>query len=586
MPLVSTDRSVSALWRDLWPYLRPYRLRLIVGLSIGLVSVIIAVVAPYFLRRAINTIQQGGHEYILDAVWIVLLAALSGVLSYVQRQLATGATREFEYDLRRDLFHKLLTLDAYYYSRTRVGDLMNRLNTDLSAVRLSLGQGVSMGWRVGLTIILAAGAMFLTNFWLAAAVVLTLMPIFFIMRYLLGVIDRRWREAQEVFDHISTRAQEGFSGIRVIRGFAAEDREIGAFRALNQSYITKSLSLAKVKAPLGAFMFLLMGLAQLVVLGYGGYMVIGGGMSLGALVQFNAYLGMLGFPIIGLGMLLSSFRQGQTSWFRVKEIFEAEPVIQEPQEILQPPDLELSGEVRFEDVWLELGGRQILKGLTLSIPEGATLGITGRTGSGKTLLISLIPRMLDPGRGRVLLGGRDVRRLPIATVRGLVGMVPQEPFLFSEHIAENIDFASAEVDRERVSWAATLADLDRDIEAFPDGYHTMLGERGVTLSGGQRQRTALARALAMRPKVLILDEAMSAVDTETEDRILRGLRSQLGKQTTILVAHRTSTLRHADWIIVLGHGEIVEEGTHEMLIGAGGYYAELERIQKLSAEVD
>jgi ATP-binding cassette subfamily B protein len=327
-----------------------------------------------------------------------------------------------------------------------------------------------------------------------------------------------------------------------------------------------------------------MGIGILLVMGVGGGMTVRGELTVGQLVQFNAYLMMLGWPIMGLGWTLSLFQRGVTSWGRLKEILDTKPRIQDAPQPVKSPGL--SGEVRFENVTLELGDRKVLDGITLTIPEGSTLGITGRTGSGKTMLVNLIPRLLDPTQGKVYVGGHEVKSLALADLRLAIGMVPQEPFLFSDTLAENISFGLPEADPARAEAMARLAGVHEDIAGFPQGYQTSLGERGVTLSGGQRQRTALARALARRPKILILDDSMSAVDTETESRILSGLKSLLGQQTTLLIAHRTSTLRYADWIVVLDQGKIVEEGTHEMLLEQGGIYAELERIQRLQDDVE
>ena len=544
----------------------------------GLVSIFFFVLTPYFLRLAVDAVQAG-RGFGVYALAIVASAALSGLLSYAMRRLAVVASRQVEYDLRRDLLHHLLTLDRDFYHKHRVGDLMNRLNTDLSAVREMVGPGILMGSRLSFLVLLAFLSMYAVNARLAFYLTLILPGIFLAMRFLLRLIDRRYREAQEVFDRISTLAQEAFSGIRVVKGYALERRMVAWFQDLNRLYVEKSLALARVEGPLHALLGFLMGFAFLTVLWAGGAMVVRGELSVGELVQFNAYLAQLTWPILGLGWVMALYQRGLTSLRRLFELLDEKPAIRDEDPL--PLALEdLSGEVRFEGVGLKRDGRWLLRGLTLTIPEGMTLGITGRTGSGKSRLAAHGPRLLDPSEGRVYVGGHEARRIPLAVLRKAVGVAPQEPFLFSETILENIAFGLDEVDRERVEWAARLAGIHEEILAFPKGYETVLGERGITLSGGQRQRVALARALAKRPKILILDDALSAVDAETEARILQGLKTVLGKQTTLLISHRTAALRHADWIIVLDGGRIVEEGTHESLLQAGGLYAEMDRLQK------
>ncbi|BBL93868.1 ABC transporter ATP-binding protein [Thermus thermophilus] len=573
-----TGRSAAPLLRRLWPYVGRYRWRYLWAVLAGLASIFFFVLTPYFLRLAVDAVQAG-RGFGVYALAIVASAALSGLLSYAMRRLAVVASRQVEYDLRRDLLHHLLTLDRDFYHKHRVGDLMNRLNTDLSAVREMVGPGILMGSRLSFLVLLAFLSMYAVNARLAFYLTLILPGIFLAMRFLLRLIDRRYREAQEVFDRISTLAQEAFSGIRVVKGYALERRMVAWFQDLNRLYVEKSLALARVEGPLHALLGFLMGFAFLTVLWAGGAMVVRGELSVGELVQFNAYLAQLTWPILGLGWVMALYQRGLTSLRRLFELLDEKPAIRDEDPL--PLALEdLSGEVRFEGVGLKRDGRWLLRGLTLTIPEGMTLGITGRTGSGKSLLAALVPRLLDPSEGRVYVGGHEARRIPLAVLRKAVGVAPQEPFLFSETILENIAFGLDEVDRERVEWAARLAGIHEEILAFPKGYETVLGERGITLSGGQRQRVALARALAKRPKVLILDDALSAVDAETEARILQGLKTVLGKQTTLLISHRTAALRHADWIIVLDGGRIVEEGTHESLLQAGGLYAEMDRLQK------
>lgn len=544
----------------------------------GLASIFFFVLTPYFLRLAVDAVQAG-EGFGVYALAIVASAALSGLLSYVMRRLAVVASRQVEYDLRRDPFHHLLTLDRDFYHKRRVGDLMNRLNTDLSAVREMVGPGILMGSRLSFLVLLAFLSMYAVNARLAFYLTLILPGIFLAMRFLLRLIDHRYREAQEVFDRISTLAQEAFSGIRVVKGYALERRMVAWFQDLNRLYVEKSLALARVEGPLHALLGFLMGFAFLTVLWAGGAMVVRGELSVGELVQFNAYLAQLTWPILGLGWVMALYQRGLTSLKRLFELLDEKPAIRDEDPL--PLALEdLSGEVRFEGVGLKREGRWLLKGLTLTIPEGMTLGITGRTGSGKSLLAALVPRLLDPSEGRVYVGGHEAKRIPLAVLRKAVGVAPQEPFLFSETILENIAFGLDEVDRERVEWAARLAGIHEEILAFPKGYQTVLGERGAGLSTGEKQLLALVRALLASPDILlILDEATASVDSETEKRLQEALYKAMEGRTSLIIAHRLSTIRHVDRILVFRKGRLVEEGSHEELLAKGGYYAALYRLQ-------
>ncbi len=571
-----TDRSVIT-------YVRPYAWKYVFGLVFGLLAMAGSVAAPFFLRLAVDAIREGA-PYRVYLLGLLLVSAGASFFSWAQRRVAIVASRQVEADLRRALFAHLLTLDPAFFHRRSVGDLMNRLNTDLQAVRDMLGPGVNMGFRVGLFILAAFAAMFWVNARLALWVSLFALPAFLAARLFVALEEKRWAEAQATYDRITARVEEDLAGIRVIKGFGLEDRERERFLALNREYVRKNLGRALVEGPMHAAMSLIMGAAVLVLLFLGGREVIAGRMTLGAFVQFNAYLGLLTWPVLGIAWVLGLFQRGRTSFARLVSLFDERP------RIADGPGTDfgiraVGGEVAFEGVGLTLEGRRLLSEIALRVEPGKTLGITGRTGSGKTLLLSLVPRLLEASEGVVRVGGHPVQKIPLRVLRGAIGMAPQEPFLFSETIFENIAFGLDAPDRVRVEWAARLAGIHDEILRFPKGYETVVGERGVTLSGGQRQRVALARALARRPEILLLDDALSAVDAETEVKILEGLKGVLGRQTTLLVSHRVSALRHADWIVVLDRGRIVEEGTHEALLRRGGVYAELERLQRLEEEL-
>lgn len=611
-------------FQTLLPYLKLHRNQYLIG-TLAVLGANAAVLLPaYLLGRAIDGLTRAADGnpatvglslggLILLALGMVGATLISGGLMVVVRRSIVFASRQTEYEIRRDLFVHLSTLDKHYYDRARTGDLMNRLTGDLSAVREMIGFG---SWQLATVVssFLVSFAWFISISPKLTLAVLAVFPfiiaILFVMARLIG---QRYVPMQEQNSAISAKAQENFSGARVVKGYAIEDREITDYKAMNQELIRRALALTRVEGPLQASMSLLMGVAFVVVLVYGGRMILGlvpgSTLTLGQFTQFTLTLERLAWPMLSIGMITNMLQRGMGSWGRLQELFEARAMIGDGGRT-DSSIRSIGGQIDFQDVSLKFGERTVLSGLNLHVPAGQTLGITGATGSGKTVLTHLITRLNDPSSGVIRVDGHDVRSIPVKLLRGNVAVVPQEPFLFSDTIANNVSFGldndhypAVEVrksvrhtsppqaedvtpDMNRVREAARIAGLDGEIERFPDGYDTMLGERGVTLSGGQRQRTALARAVARDPRILILDDSMSAVDTETESRILQGLREVQQGRTVLLTSHRVSTLRNADHIIVLDSGRIVEQGSHEALLGMGGYYADLERRQRLEADLD
>lgn len=611
--------------RTLWPYLRLHGRQYVTGIIAVVIANSVNLLPYYFIRLTIDGLTRGTDsdpatlgvtlaQVGLYALGIVLAALTAGFLTLVMRRQIVIASRQTEYEMRRDIYMNLQTLDKAYYDRARTGDIMNRLTGDLSAVREMLGFG---GWQI---VNIVSG--FLTAFvvmfslsWQLTLIVIAALPVIIgLLYYLARLINRRYVEVQEQNSLIATKAQENFSGARVVKGYAIEDREIGEYRAMNLELLRRNIALTKVDGPLRASMRLLVGLVFGVILLVGGRLILfpqgGGGFTVGKFVQFVGTLDRLAFPMLMVGWITGVAQRGLASWLRLRELLEARPQVRDAPGRLDTSVRTLRGEVSFEDVSLRYGDRTVLDHVSLEVPAGTFLGVTGPTGSGKTLLAQLITRSMDPTSGTVRIDGQDVRQIPLRVLRDQVAAVPQEPFLFGDSVANNIAFGlegqdlpgiptgisvqqspappelPPQPDMRRVREAARLAGLADDVENFPRGYDTMLGERGVTLSGGQRQRTAIARAIVREPRILILDDSLSAVDTETERRILDGLREVSRGRTVILVAHRVSTLRHADQIVVLDEGRVVEQGTHEGLLASGGHYAQLERLQRLASDLD
>ncbi len=575
----------------LLPYISQNRRAVVLGLLAVMVTTAVSLLAPWILKHAVDDLVTGlsRGKLLQYALLLVGVALIGAYFRYLMRSVLIGASREMEYSLRSDFFRALQRMPRGWYHEHRTGDLMSRATSDLGAVRMMIGPSVMYSANT-IIIFVAAVALMLTIDLRLTLIALIPLPIVSVAVFYFGdAIHRRSDAIQSQLADVSAVTQEALSGVRVVRAYRQEEAEVARFRKSNAELVDRSIALSRLQAMFYPSLTLLLGIGSVLVLWFGSRAVIGGRISLGEFVAFNSYLVMLSWPMIAFGWMTNIIQRGMASWRRMLEIMDAVPAITDAGADPHALAGGIRGAIDVRGLTYTHAGasRPALDGVSFSVAPGQTLAIVGGTGSGKSTLVNFLPRLLDPPPGTVFIDGIDARSVPLARLRAAIGMVTQEPFLFSETLEANIRFGE---ESGRVSLpvadAAAIAGLDTDITAFPAGFETTIGERGITLSGGQKQRTALARAVVREPVILILDDALSAVDTYTEERILSRLRAVMRARTSIIVSHRISTVRDADLILVLESGRVAERGTHGSLVSAGGVYADMHRRQLLEQELE
>ena len=575
--------------RPLFAYMRRYRWSYLWGSLSVIATNAVSVQFPRVVGRAIDYLKDPGatrQRILFYAGILVAIYVAKGIFLYAQRWILIGISREIEFDLRNDLFVHLEKQDTGFYHRYRTGDIMARLTNDLNAVRMLLGPAImysanTLMFTVGAVFYLLRVSPYLTLVALAPAPIASI-----VVQYLGRRIHDRFERIQASFSEISAQAQENYTGARVVRAFAREESQIGLFENLNRLYIARALRLVQLMGMLWPTLEFILGVSMILTLLAGGHLVLEHRISVGQFVEFNTYMILLIWPIIAVGWVVNIFQRGTASVTRIDELLRQLPAIDDHDaDTSIPRDMTLEGGIELRHLNFSYGNTPVLHDISLHIPAGSSLAIVGPTGCGKTTLVNLLARLYEAPEGALLIDGRPVRDYPLAVLRRNIGMVPQETFLFSETIRENLKFGAPEASTEEMLMAAEAAHIRQEFEEFPQGFDTMVGERGVTLSGGQKQRTAIARALLRRPAILILDDALASVDTYTEERILGGLRQYTAASTTILISHRVSTVRNADQIAVMDHGRIVELGRHDDLLSLDGYYASLYQKQQLEEEL-
>ena len=578
-------------FRRLLPFVFRYRRRFLLGLVSVVITTSIQLLSPWILKYAIDDLSAGLTRQKLAAYAGLLIgvACVGAVFRYLMRMIIIGASRDIEYDIRNAFFARLQQMPLGYYQARRTGDLMSRATNDLNAVRMMIGPSVMYSANTIIVFVVAIILMASIDPWLTFIALLPLPLVSISVKYFGSAIHKRFEAIQAQLSEMSAVIQEALSGVRVVRAYGQEPHEIERFRAANEEYVARNRHLIRLQGMFYPSMTLFLGIGSLLVLWLGSREVIRGRITLGEFVAFNAYLVMLSWPMIAFGWVTNSLQRGMASWRRMLEVLDAVPHISDVHVSDAGRALEVRGAIDVRNLTFSYPGSAaaVLKDVSLRIEPGQTAAFVGATGAGKSTLINLLPRLHEPPPGTVFLDGVDVREIPLEKLRGAIGFVPQEPFLFSDSIAENIAFGvhTDRADPSRVREAAAVARLDKDVETFPKGYDTLVGERGITLSGGQKQRTALARALMVDPRILMLDDALSAVDTYTEEEILSRLRGVMRQRTSLIVAHRVSTVRAADQIFVMDDGRIAERGTHDQLVSRNGLYATLYRKQQLEEEL-